>query len=90
MNNAISYPRRPSTSLTHSEAIAIAEAYLKKPEQPGLTLRELKEYSNNYYLSMIEKSSERGALELIIDRYSGRIRPELQSMMWNTKYRIPI
>ncbi|MEM3448051.1 MAG: hypothetical protein QXP38_04110, partial [Nitrososphaerota archaeon] len=82
----IGYQRSPSTPLTHREAVTIAEAYLKTLNNPDLTLGEFEEYSNNFYLSIIEKSSGRGAFELIIDRYSGRIHPEPQSMMWNAKY----
>ena len=47
---------------------------------------ELEEYSHNFYVSLIEKSTGRGAVEIIIDRYSGSYQPEPQSMMWNGKY----
>ena len=72
--------------ITHERAVEIAEAYLRSLNNPDLVIGEFEEYSNNFYLSIVEKSSGRGAIELIIDRYSGSIHPEPQTMMWNAKY----
>lgn len=72
--------------ISHERAVEIAEAYLRSLNNPDFTIGEFEEYSNNFYLSIVEKSSGIGAIELIIDRYSGVIHPEPQSMMWNTKY----
>ena len=38
------------------------------------------------YVSLVETATGRGAIEIIIDRYSGNYRPEPQSVMWNGKY----
>jgi hypothetical protein len=51
-----------------------------------LTIDEFEEYSHNFYVSIVEKSTGRGAVEVIIDRYSGALQLEPQSMMWNIKY----
>jgi len=53
---------------------------------PDLEFDHFEEYSHNYYVSLIESSTGRGAIEIIIDRYSGRLQEEPQSMMWNEKY----
>ncbi|MEM4726316.1 MAG: hypothetical protein QXG63_05190 [Nitrososphaerales archaeon] len=86
VNGMMGNYRSGSTPLTHNTAAAIAKSYLNTLNNPDLAIGEFEEYSNNFYLSIIEKSSGRGAFELIIDRYSGRIHPEPQSMMWNAKY----
>lgn len=81
----MSYSPR-GTPISHEKDVEIAESYLRSLGNPDLTIGEFEEYSNNFYLSIVEKSSGRGAIEVIIDRYSGNIHPEPQSMMWNTKY----
>ena len=72
--------------ITIDEAKAIADRYLTSTNNPDLKIDEFEEYSHNFYLSLIEKSTSRGAIEVIIDRYSGSYQAETQSMMWNTKY----
>lgn len=72
--------------LPHDKARAIADSYLAFLNNPGLEIDEFEEYSHNYYVSLVEKSTGRGAIEIIIDRYSGSYHPEPQSMMWNGKY----
>ncbi|MBI2851685.1 MAG: peptidase M4 [Chloroflexi bacterium] len=74
------------TPPTPAGARAIAERYLASLDNPDLEIHELEEYSNNFYLSVIEKSTGRGVIEIIIDRYSGNYQPEMQTMMWNGKY----
>ncbi|MBI3931048.1 MAG: peptidase M4 [Chloroflexi bacterium] len=74
------------TALSHDNAKAIAERYLASTNNPDLEINEFEEYSHNFYISIMEKSTGRGAIEIIIDRYSGSYQPEPQSMMWNGKY----
>ena len=54
---------------------------------PGdLAVAEVMEFSNHYYVLVKEKSTGRGALELIVER-NGFVHPEPgPNMMWNTKY----
>lgn len=54
---------------------------------PGdLAVTEVMEFSNHYYVLVKEKSTGRGALELIVER-NGFVHPEPgPNMMWNTKY----
>ncbi len=53
-----------------------------------LVADDLFEFKNNsYYVSVIEKNTGRGAMELLINPYTGAIRPEQgPNMMWNLKY----
>ena len=74
------------SALSHDQAQAIADRYLASTGNPDLKIGEFEEYSSNFYVSLIEKSTGRGAIEIIIDRYSGSYQPEPQSMMWNGKY----
>jgi hypothetical protein len=44
------------------------------------------EFSNNFYVAVKDKVTGQGAFELVINRYTGFVHPEPQSMMWNTAY----
>jgi len=79
------YPGVP-TALTHDSAVQIAESYLASISNSDLVIDEFEEYSHNFYVSIIEQSTGRGAFEVIIDRYTGALQPETQSIMWNAKY----
>ncbi|MDZ4246548.1 MAG: hypothetical protein U1D67_05440, partial [Dehalococcoidia bacterium] len=79
------YPGVP-TALSHDNAEAIADKYLASLNNTELVIDEFEEYSHNFYLSLSEKSSGRGGIEIIIDRYSGSYQSEPQSMTWNGKY----
>lgn len=72
--------------LSHENAKSIADSYLASLNNPDLEIDEFEEYSHNFYISLVEKSTGRGAIETIIDRYSGSYQPEPQGMMWNAKY----
>lgn len=68
------------------EAKDLAEQYLTR-NYPFLEVEEIMEFSNNFYIIAKETATENSALELLIDRYSGRVYLEPgPSMMWNTKY----
>ena len=75
-----------ATALSHDDAKGIADNYLSSLNNPELEIDEFEEYSHNFYVSLIEKNTSRGAIEIIIDRYSGSYQPEPQSVMWNGKY----
>lgn len=74
------------TAPSHDDAKAIADSYVASLNNAELEIDELEEYSHNFYVSLVEKSTGRGATEIIIDKYSGSYQPEPQSMMWNGKY----
>jgi hypothetical protein len=86
---APAYPNTGTTTtpITIETAVTIAQQYLTQLNNPDLAVREVEEYTQNFYVQVCEKSTGIGAFELLIDKYSGRIYPEMgPNMMWNTKY----
>lgn len=63
------------------------ENYLKSYSEE-LHIADVFVYSNSdYYVSVEEESTGKGAMELLVDPLSGRIYPEHgPNMMWNEKY----
>ncbi len=52
-----------------------------------LSVAEVMEFERNFYAVVIEKSTGRGAFELLADPYSGAVSYEVgPNMMWNLKY----
>lgn len=52
-----------------------------------LQVTEVMEFQDNFYAAVTEKSSGRGAFELLVDPYSGAVSYEPgPNMMWNLKY----
>jgi hypothetical protein len=86
------------TPLTIDQAIEAAQEYLAAIGNPDLALAEVMEFDNpkaegvgerseHFYAEVYETSTGIGAFELLIDLYTGRVRPEPgPNMMWNTKY----
>ena len=75
------------TPLTITDAKTIAENYVSALGNPDLTVKEVEEYSANFYVQVNEKSTGNGAFELLVNKYTGSIYPEMgPNMMWNTKY----
>ena len=76
-----------ATPLTIDAAVTIAQRYLTSLNNPDLTVTEVEEYTQNFYVQFSEKSTGIGAFEMLIDKYTGSIAPEMgPNMMWNTKY----
>jgi len=86
MGGMMGYYTGVPMALSHDDAKTIADNYLVSLNNPDLKIDEFEEYSHNFYVSLIEKGTDRGAIEIIIDRYSGSYQAEPQSMMWNGKY----
>jgi hypothetical protein len=75
------------TQLTIATAKTIAQNYVAAINNPDLTVKQVEEYSANYYVLVNEKSTGNGAFQLLINKYTGSIYPEMgPNMMWNTKY----
>ena len=86
---APAYPNTGTTAtpLTIDTAVTIAQNYLTSLNNPDLAVTEVEEYTQNFYVQFSEKSTGVGAFEMLIDRYTGSIGPEMgPNMMWNTKY----
>jgi len=76
-----------NTPLNITTAKTIAQNYIQSTGNPDLTINEVEEYQANYYIQVYEKSTGNGAFELLINKYTGSIYPEMgPNMMWNTKY----
>lgn len=76
-----------ATPLTIAEAVEAAKEYLEAIGNPDLALAEVMEFTNHFYAEVYEKSTGIGALEILIDLYTGIVHPEPgPNMMWNTKY----
>ena len=72
--------------ITIDQAIASAKQYAAGYGQ-GLSVAEIMEFNNNFYVSVKENTTGRGAFELLVDPYSGAVMPEMgPNMMWNVKY----
>jgi hypothetical protein len=68
-------------------AQTIAQNYVASTGNPDLVVKQVEEYQANYYVQVNEKSTGNGAFELLINKYTGSIYPEMgPNMMWNTKY----
>jgi len=75
------------TPLTITQAKTIAQNYVTSIGNPDLTVKQVEEYSNNFYVQVNEASTGKGAFELLINKQTGSIYPEMgPNMMWNTKY----
>jgi hypothetical protein len=75
------------TPLTITQAKTIAQNYVTSIGNPDLTVKQVEEYTNNFYIQVNEASTGKGAFELLINKQTGSIYPEMgPNMMWNTKY----
>lgn len=73
------------TRLTIEQAQTALEGYLS--DRTGLKIAEIMEFENNFYGVVVEKETGKGAMELLVDPYTGQIYPEHgPNMMWNEKY----
>ncbi len=69
------------------QASEIAKKYLAAQNNPDLELADLEEWEFNFYVEYKEKSTGTKAFQMLIDKYSGSVSPEMgPNMMWNRKY----
>lgn len=72
--------------ITIDEAAEAVERYLGIYGQ-DLALAEVMEFAWNFYAEVEEESTGIHAMELLIDKYTGQVYPEMgPNMMWNTRY----
>lgn len=75
------------TQLNITTAETIAVNYVSSLNNPDLAIKQVEEYTANFYVQVSEKGTGKGAFELLINKYTGSIYPEMgPNMMWNTKY----
>jgi hypothetical protein len=77
--------KQTASRLSMDEARTRLEDYLAGDDT--LQVAEIMEFQNNFYAVILEKDTGRGAMELLVDPYSGQVSPEYgPNMMWNEKY----
>jgi hypothetical protein len=75
------------TPLTVDETKQVIQSYLTGLNNADLTLKEVMVFNNNAYGLIVEKSTGKGALEVLVDPLSKTVSPEFgPNMMWNQKY----
>ncbi len=73
--------------ITIDEAKTAVEQYLATTGDADLKLTEVMEFDNNFYAGVKETSTGKHAFELLVNKYTGAVFPEMgPNMMWNTKY----
>lgn len=73
--------------ITIEKAKEAAGQYVVSTGNADLALTEVIEFDNHFYAGVKEKSTGIHAFELLVNKYTGAITPEMgPNMMWNTKY----
>ncbi|MDR5689335.1 MAG: hypothetical protein QN213_06855 [Armatimonadota bacterium] len=76
----------PATPVTLDAAAELVRRVLAEWGYPDLVPKEVMEFTNHFYVLVVEKDTGKGAMELIVER-NGFVHPEPgPNMMWNTKY----
>lgn len=76
----------PAGPMTIDTAVSRVREVLAASGYTDLVPEEIMEFSNHYYVVVVEKSTGIGAMELIVER-NGFVHLEPgPNMMWNTKY----
>lgn len=69
------------------KAEQLVTEYLNRLGANNLKIEEIMEFEYNLYALIVETDSDKAAFELLVDPFTGAIRPEFgPNMMWNTKY----
>ncbi len=69
------------------EVEAAVRDYIERMGYTGLAVTEVMEFDLNYYAIVAEEDTGIGAMELLVDKDSGVVRPEPgPNMMWNAEY----
>ncbi|MCX9081802.1 MAG: hypothetical protein OIN83_06360 [Candidatus Methanoperedens sp.] len=76
-----------ATPITIGEAKESVQQYLATTGNPDLKLSEIIEFDTDFYAGVKEQSTGIYAFELLVNKYTGAVFPEMgPNMMWNTKY----
>jgi hypothetical protein len=69
------------------DAQAAVGRYVQDLGNSNLMVAEVMEFERNYYAIVAEKDTGIGAMELLVDKSTGAVGPEMgPNMMWNAKY----
>jgi hypothetical protein len=70
-----------------NQSLTNAQNYVANLNNPDLAVKQVEEHTDNFYVQVIEKSTGNGAFELVVDKYTSTVYPEMgPNIMWNTKY----
>jgi len=73
--------------ITIDEAKTAVQTYLEGTGNTDLEIAEVLQFEKNFYAGIKEKSTGNYAFELIVNKYTGAVGPEMgPNMMWNAKY----
>ncbi len=76
-----------TTPISIDEAKTSVEKYLAGTGNTDLELAEVIQFDNHFYAGIKEKSTGNYAFELLVNKYTGAVGPEMgPNMMWNAKY----
>ena len=76
-----------SSALTIEDARAAVERYIDSQGYSGMEIAEVMEFEHNFYAIVEETDTGIGAMELLVEKWTGEVSPEMgPNMMWNTKY----
>ncbi len=76
-----------ATPISIDKAKDAVQKYLDSTGNPDLKISEIIEFDNNFYAGIKEQSTGMHAFELLVNKYTGVVFPEMgPNMMWNTKY----
>jgi len=79
--------RDEGETVSMSEAEQAIRSYLDRLGYDDLEIAELMEFEFNYYAIVHEHDTDIGAMELLVDKSSGAVVPEMgPNMMWNVRY----
>ncbi|MCL5772023.1 MAG: hypothetical protein M1479_07100 [Actinobacteria bacterium] len=74
-------------NISFDKVKSAAEKYLNDIGLQNVKIKEIMEFSNNFYIETVEEKTGFGAMELLFDKTNGAIFPEYgPNMMWNQKY----
>jgi hypothetical protein len=78
----------PSGTLTIAEAHEAVEQYVASlGYAANLEVAELMEFERNFYAIVRESDTGIGAMEILVDKWTGVVGPEMgPNMMWNGRY----
>jgi len=77
----------PTSTLTLEDARRAVEQYIAGLGFSNLEIAEVMEFENNFYAIVREPDTGIGAMELLVDKWTGAVGPEIgPNMMWNSKY----
>ncbi|MBI4317489.1 MAG: hypothetical protein HY675_03285 [Chloroflexi bacterium] len=76
-----------ATPISLDQATEAIQDYLAARGDSDLQPTEVMEFERNFYAEVEERGTGVHAFELIVNKYTGAVSPEMgPNMMWNTKY----